>query len=114
MGSRSDIMLGNAFVLTQDLHGQTVTILSGVDVGKTFTATLLVAPDVKFNGEVLEDNREKVVAHFAEDSWPRNVIAEDTMKDSDGVIWRFGARINNPTDSSVDFDVVKQIPGIDQ
>ena len=110
MGAISDIMQADAFRLTQSLHGQQVRILSsfrGLDDGKVYQCTLLAAPDVKFQGEVLQDNREKTVAHFAQDSWPKNVLPEDTMKDSDGTIWRFGERTDNPADSTVDFDVVK-------
>lgn len=110
----SDNMLRDGFNgCVQSIHGQVVTILSGVQAGSKFTATLLVDPVVEFQGEVTQDSRERCVAHFAIDSWPDRVLPGDTMLDEYGNTWRFVKRVNNQNDSSNDFEVMKLINGID-
>lgn len=109
-GALSDNLMDDGFANTQAIHGQRVTIDSGADAGKVFIATMLTMPDVEFDGEVVADSREKVVCHFSNNSFP-NVKPEDTMVDSSGVKWRFIGRTNNPVDNSVDFEVMKVVPG---
>jgi hypothetical protein len=103
-------MLGSGFGLTQSVHGETVTILTGTEAGKTYTATILVAPDVSFEGLVTEDRREKCVAHFPDDAFPAVTEGQGTMKDSGGTVWKFVKRTNNPLDTTVDFEVMKVLP----
>jgi hypothetical protein len=104
----SDQMIGDGLVAWLNFHGQTVTMSSGHDAGKPFTATMVVAPDAKISGEVVQDNRELSIIVFANSSWPSKSLPGDFLVDENGQKWKLGKRTNNPVDVTVDFEVIKQ------
>lgn len=106
--SLSDQCVSDGLVSWFDFHGQTVTITSGPDAGKKFTATMVVAPDAKIKGEVVQDNRELSIIVFANSSWPSESLPGDFLVDENNQKWKLGKRTNNPTDVTVDFEVIKQ------
>jgi len=108
MAAISDQMMHDGLPVWFNIHGQTVTITSGANQGRQYTAALLIAPPTMLNGEVVQDNREEAVAVFANDSYPESVEPGDYMKDESGQVWKFGERENNPVDSSVDFKIIKK------
>jgi|SRR6185437_1399923 len=107
MSAISDQMMENALEPWFNLHGQRVTITSGADAGKSFTATLVISPPTILNGEIVQDNREEALAVFNNNSYP-NVKPGDYMKDESNQVWKFGERENNPVDSTVDFKIIKK------
>ena len=113
-GAISDDMLDDGMVNTLAIHGQTIVILSGLDLGKSFVAKLETKPDAEISGEVVKDSREKVMVSFANDSFPARTKPKDTFRDAKGTVWQFVShRTNNPADNSVDFEAKKVVAGKD-
>lgn len=92
-----------------DVHGETVTVLTGACANQSYNAVVLVVQDAVFIGEVTRDKREKISVHFPESNWPQGVKPEDLMKDGYGITWRFGDRTNNQHDNTVDFECNKYV-----
>jgi hypothetical protein len=109
MPSLSDIQLQAGFVCTQAVHGETVTIMTGICANKTYQATVLVVQDLVLDMEVTRDMREKVTMHFPDNNWPIGVKPEDLVNDGYGITWVFGKRTNNPHDNTVDFECKKYV-----
>jgi hypothetical protein len=58
VGSLSDIMLGSgAGTLIPVLHGEPVTMLSGLDAGKVYNAVIEIVPDLTISGDGLGMDR---------------------------------------------------------
>ncbi len=110
MGSLSDTMLaGGAMPLLDNVHGEPVQILDGVDVGKIFYAIRETEADVVDDSELIKDPRAKRMLRFTDR--PGNVPSVGTkkmvkIKTADGKRWTatrqdFGAYL------SVDFELVE-------
>ena len=112
MGSLSDTMLGSGTgILIPVLHGELVTVLSGLDIGKTFTAVIEVEHDLTLSGDgVGMDRRAKRVIRFFA-GVPR-MTGQTQIQDSDGNKWRL---IDDPQNGylSTDFELEAIVPGID-
>ena len=104
--------MANAFKSVESIHGEFVDILSGTDAGKTFTAVILTQPSMVLGGDIGEDVREKVMAHFANTRCPR-LERGNQMRDSSGNVWKIVGRTDNPADSTTDFELVKIASGKD-
>lgn len=113
MGAISDTLMTDGFALTQDIHGQTVTVTSGDEQGRQYAGVILVVPPDSLLTDLSEDLREKTVIHFANASWPKGAKPGDQCKDADGNIWQFVRMINNPADATVDWEVIRFVPEID-
>ena len=112
MGAISDTIQSYGFTLTQSIHGQVITVLTGVCAGQNFVGTMLVAPNLELNTELGEDMREKTMIHFPNDAFP-NVKPQDSMADSNGGKWKFVKRTDNEADATVDFELMKIVPNVD-
>jgi hypothetical protein len=110
MPAISDKLADDGLIAWMFIHGQTIRMISGADAGKFFQAALLVMPDATMQGEVVQDNREKSTIVFTNASYPSNAKPGDYLTDDSGNTWRLGKRTNNPTDSSVDFELIKKTP----
>jgi|SRR5579862_1093324 len=88
MGGVSDIMLGGSCaVLVENLHAESVLVLTGPDVGKSFLAVNEVQPDIAFDSELSTDYRAKRVLRFRIPNVP-NLSSQDRVQTADGLLWR--------------------------
>lgn len=107
--SISDSLIASAFRAVEAVHGQLVTVLTGADAGKTYTAVFLVEQSIEIESG---DTREKVMAHFRRGVSP-SLDMSNQIQDSDGQIWKVVNRKDNPADRTVDFELVKIVSGKD-
>ena len=114
MPSLSDMMLtGGAGVLIPALHGETVTVLSGPDAGKSYTAVIEVEHDIVMNGDGLGmDRRAKRFCRFTNGNIPR-LRGDTQIKTSDGKKWNV---VDDPQNGylTTDFEIQQTVAGIDQ
>lgn len=110
--SISSALLAAGFKQTQAVHGESITVLSGYEIGRTFTAVILTQPQISLSTDLGEDAREKVVAHFASDSCPV-FESGNAFRDSGNHVWKVVGRNQNPSDNSVEFELVKIVTGKD-
>lgn len=110
MSSLSDIMLaGGCMPLLENIHGEPVQILDGVDTGKVFYAIRENETDVPSESEVLSDPRAKRMVRFTDR--PGNVPSVNTkkmvkVKTADGKRWT-ATRQDFSAYLSVDFELVE-------
>lgn len=91
MGGLSDTMLGgNCVPLLENVHAETVTMLSGLDAGKKFLAINEVEIDIGFESELTSDPRGKRVLRFASGA-PR-AKKLDRIQTADGRKWTMTIR----------------------
>lgn len=110
--SISSALLEAGFRQTQAVHGESVTVLSGYETGRTFTAVILTQPQITISTDLGEDAREKVVAHFAVTGCPA-FESGNAFRDSGNNVWKVVGRNQNPSDNSVEFELVKIVTGKD-
>lgn len=108
MPGLSDIMLaGSCAVLIENLHAETVAVLTGPDTGKSFAAVKEVEPDVAFDSELSPDYRAKRVLRFRIPNVP-NLSSQDRIKTADGLVWR-AVRRPDSAYLTVDFELTQII-----
>lgn len=113
MPSLADTMLASGFDSSMlPVHGEQIQVLTGADSGKTFSAVIEAKPNLMLEGVVIEDNREKIIAHFSNNNYP-NVSPEDKMLDGNGVAWLFVERVINDHDNTTDFEFRKWVDNVD-
>jgi len=72
MGALSDILLtGGCALHIEAIHGETITVLDGLDAGRRFTAVRELDQDVMLMSELSEDRRAKIVLRFINGTTPR-------------------------------------------
>ena len=110
MGSISDTMLAaSAMPLLESVHGETVTVLDGIDAGKKFTCIITHEPDVNLESDIMSDPRQKVMIRFTDR--PGNVPSVGTkklvkLKTADGKKWA-ATKQDFSAYLSVDFELVQ-------
>lgn len=87
MGSLSDNLLADGYSLLESVHGEQVTVLTGLDAGKKFTAIKENAPDVMLDSDMVVDPRAKRIIRFKSGNVPR-ISDADVIQTSDGKLWR--------------------------
>jgi hypothetical protein len=110
--SLSDQMLaGGCASHVEAVHGEPVTVLSGPDAGKTFTAVRETEADLIVTTDLSEDPRAKNVIRFRDGNVPR-IIGQCVLKTSDGKKWH---AVKAPQDGylTTDFELREIVPGKD-
>lgn len=109
MGSLSDTLLaGGAIPLLEVVHGETITVLTGPDAGKKFTAINEIEPDTNLVGEIATDARGTRYLHFnAASPYPR-LGKLDKVQTSDGRKWKATLEPNSSY-LTVDYKIVQTI-----
>lgn len=111
MPSLSDRMLASGAVpLIQNTHGETILVLSGADVGKTFPCVRETEQDIILDAQLGEDRRAKRVVRFMY-AVP-NLESQDIVQTDDGKKWHC---VRSPQDGylSTDFELKEIINGKD-
>lgn len=103
MPSLSDMMLASGAVpLIQNVHGETILVLSGADAGKSFVCVRESQPDIVLDAQLGEDIRCKNIIEFMY-AVP-NLESQDVIQTDDGRKWHC---IRSPQDKylSTDFEL---------
>lgn len=89
MGGLADQMLaGGCASQVELIHGEQITVLTGADAGKFFTAVLESEQSDVIDAELGQDVRAKWFARFRRDKPLPNVDSQDQIKDSGGKVWK--------------------------
>lgn len=108
MNALSDNLLNAGCVTNiENVHAETITVLTGVDAGKKFIAVNETDPDVNLNSDLINDPRGARFLRFR--NFPGNLprIGKlDTVQTADGRKWKATL---NPTSSylTVDYKIVQ-------
>ena len=104
----SDIMLAGGCALhIEAIHGELVSILSGLDSGLSFMAVRENSQDIVLNDSGSLDPRAKRIIRFRDGNVPR-LNAQDIVKTEDGKRWH---AVKNPQAGYLtnDFELVEII-----
>lgn len=110
MNAVSDQLLNSGCVeLIENLHGETITVLTGLDAGRKFIAVEETEPDVNLTSDLMTDPRGARYLRFK--NTPSNVprlTKLDTVQTPDGKKWKATLM---PTSSylTVDFKIVQTV-----
>jgi len=98
-------------VHVENLHGETITVLSGADAGKPFTAVQEIESDIVFEGDTGIDPRGKRILRFRFPKIP-NLAAQDRIQTDDGKTW---TAVRRPGNSYLtqDFELSEVVAGKD-
>ena len=108
MNSLSDQLLnGGCVTLLENVHGETITVLTGADAGKKFTAIKENEQDISLESPIDRDPRAARYLRFR--NVPGNVpnlSKLDKIRTADGLVWtatleNFGAYL------TVDFKIIQ-------
>ena len=114
MSSLSDTLLSSSCaVLLESVHGETITVLTGVDAGKQFTAINEIEQDIFLESDLIRDPRGKRVLRFRDVSGNVPQLNRlDRLQTSDGRKWTATRR---PLSAylTVDFELA-EISKVDQ
>jgi len=107
MSSLSDTMLSASCApLLENIHGETITVLTGLDAGKKFNAINEIETDVFLESDLIKDPRGKRVLRFRDvaGNVPR-LTKLDRLQTADGRKWTATRR---PLSAylTVDFELV--------
>ncbi len=103
MPSLSDMMLASGVVpLVQNVHGETILVLSGADAGKSFQCVRETEQDIILDAQLGEDRRAKHVIRFMY-AVP-NLESQDVIQTDDQRKWHC---VKSPQDGylSTDFEL---------
>jgi len=95
------------------VHGEVVTVMSGVDAGKTFTAVRETEDDLTVNLETGgTDPRSRRVLRFRTSGAVPRLSSQDTIKTASGDLWR---AIQAPRSGylTTDFELIEILAGKD-
>lgn len=106
------MLSGGAAVHVESLHGETITVLSGADAGKSFTAVNETEQDVVFEEQLGMDPRAKRVLRFRVGGLIPNLTSQDRIQTDDGRIW---IAIRRPDSGylTIDFELSEWVAGKD-
>ena len=104
----SDAMLDAGCALhLEAAHGETITVLSGMDAGKPFVAIRETEADAVLNAETGNlDPRAKRCLRFRDSTGVPRLAAQDIIQTNDGKRWR---AVKNPLSGflTTDFDLIE-------
>ena len=108
MGSLSDAMLSSSCApLLESVHGETVTVLTGLDAGLKFNAINEIEQDIFLETDLIRDPRGKRVLRFRDiqGNVPR-LTKLDRLQTQDGRIW---TAVRRPLSAylTVDFELAE-------
>lgn len=89
--------------LIENIHAESVLVISGSDNGKTFLAVNETEQDIGFDSELSTDYRAKRVLRFRPPNVP-NLGSQDRLQTADGKIWR-AVRRPDSAYLTVDFEL---------
>jgi hypothetical protein len=114
MGGLSDAMLSaSAAPLLENIHAETIKVLTGADAGKTFLGILEHEPDIQLETSLIVDPRAKRVLRFR--NVPGNVPnlkKLDRLQTEDGKTYTATVR-PGAAYLFVDFELAEVAKGID-
>lgn len=112
IGSVSDLMFNlGCLPALETTHGETVTVLSGADAGKSFTAVQEIEQDIVFDEQLGPDRRAHRILRFRNTAVP-NITSRDRLQTSDGKTWSAVVRPGNAY-LTTDFELLEIVAGKD-
>lgn len=105
--SIGDQMLSDTALHVEALHGESILVLSGLDVGKRFVAVKEIDPDIVLETEMGRDPRAHRVVRFREPNVPRLEL-NDRVRTEDGKTW---VAVDRPDSAylTTDFELIEVI-----
>lgn len=87
-------------------HGEVITVLSGADAGKKFTAVRETEQDITLNSDFSPDPRAKRCLRFRDSSGVPNLNPTDKIQTADGKKWN---AVKNPQSGflTTDFELIE-------
>jgi hypothetical protein len=108
MPSIADNLLQSCAANVEQLHGEPIEILSGLDAGRTFTGVREVESDVVLSSDLGEDSRPRIVIRFRNENVPR-ITGQGRVRTSDGRQWQ-ATRIPGNIYLTTDFELREMTP----
>ncbi len=105
------LLAGGCVKLIEALHGETITVLSGVYAGQSFVGVKEVESDINLETDLGIDPRGKRVVRFRELAAPL-LASQDVVQTDDGKKWN-AVRMPGNNYLTIDFELKEFVAGKD-
>lgn len=110
--SIAEKLLVDGYGSIESVHGETVTVLGGVDAGKVFTAVQDLVEDFTLDELTGPDRRAKRVLRFRAGATAPTLASQDHIRTSNGRVWK-AVKCPGNTFLTVDYELREVVAGKD-